>query len=54
MQPELPSYDDVARASERLAGNAHRTPVLTSATADAIAGASRGRVVRREVGQGNP
>lgn len=40
MQPELPSYDDVARASERLAGNAHRTPVLTSATADAIAGAS--------------
>ena len=28
-------------ASERLAGNAHRTPVLTSTTADAIAGASK-------------
>ena len=40
MQPELPTYDDVVRASERLAGNAHRTPVLTSATADAISGAS--------------
>ncbi len=40
MLPELPTYDDVVRASERLAGNAHRTPVLTSATADAISGAS--------------
>ena len=44
MQPDLPtnlpSYDDIVRASERLAGHAHRTPVLTSATADAIAGAS--------------
>ncbi|MCG2605802.1 MAG: pyridoxal-phosphate dependent enzyme, partial [Achromobacter sp.] len=40
MLPELPTFDDVARASERLAGNAHRTPVLTSTTADAIAGAS--------------
>ena len=43
MQPDLPtnlpSYDDIVRASERLA-HAHRTPVLTSATADAIAGAS--------------
>lgn len=40
MLPELPTFDDVARASERLAGHAHRTPVLTSTTADAIAGAS--------------
>lgn len=40
MLPELPTFDDVARASERLAGQAHRTPVLTSTTADAIAGAS--------------
>jgi threonine dehydratase len=39
MLPELPTFDDVARASERLAGHAHRTPVLTSTTADAIAGA---------------
>ena len=30
MQPDLPtnlpSYDDIVRASERLAGHAHRTP----------------------------
>ncbi|MCU4119502.1 threo-3-hydroxy-L-aspartate ammonia-lyase [Variovorax sp. N23] len=35
----LPTYDDVAAASERLAGHAHRTPVLRSATADARWGA---------------
>ncbi|HKG77733.1 MAG TPA: threo-3-hydroxy-L-aspartate ammonia-lyase [Beijerinckiaceae bacterium] len=36
----LPTYDDVAAAAERLAGVAHRTPVLTSRTADARAGGS--------------
>lgn len=35
----LPTYDDVAAAAERLAGHAHRTPVLHSATADARWGA---------------
>lgn len=35
----LPTYDDVVRAADRLAGQAHRTPVLTSRTADAQAGA---------------
>jgi threonine dehydratase len=35
----LPTYDDVAAASERLAGHAHRTPVLRSSTADARWGA---------------
>ncbi len=38
--PELPTYDDVAAAARRLAGHAHRTPVLTSRTADAELGAS--------------
>ena len=33
------TYDDVARAHERIKGAAHRTPVLTSATADALIGA---------------
>jgi threonine dehydratase len=33
------SYPDVAAAAERLAGVAHRTPVLTSRTVDARAGA---------------
>ena len=36
----LPTYADVERASRVLAGVAHRTPVLTSATADAALGAS--------------
>src|SRR5215217_7105894 len=36
----LPTYDDVAAAAERLAGAAHRTPVLTSRTADARTGGS--------------
>jgi threo-3-hydroxy-L-aspartate ammonia-lyase len=31
---QLPTYDDVAAASARLQGHAHRTPVLRSATAD--------------------
>ncbi|WP_144630978.1 threo-3-hydroxy-L-aspartate ammonia-lyase [Bordetella genomosp. 13] len=39
MPTALPTYSDVVRASEVLAGVAHRTPVLTSATADALAGA---------------
>ncbi|MGH8706395.1 MAG: hypothetical protein ACREUO_13365, partial [Burkholderiales bacterium] len=37
--PILVSYDEVARAHERLAGHARRTPILTSATADAMTGA---------------
>ena len=36
---QLPTYDDVKAAAERLAGHAHRTPVLRSATADARWGA---------------
>ncbi len=35
----LPTYGDVARAAERVHGAAHRTPVLTSRTADAASGA---------------
>ena len=34
-----PTYDDVAAAASRLAGQAHRTPVLTSQTADDESGA---------------
>ncbi|MEU6660337.1 threo-3-hydroxy-L-aspartate ammonia-lyase [Streptomyces sp. NPDC046821] len=37
---ELPTYDDVVRAHERIAGHAHRTPVLTSRLTDAELGAS--------------
>jgi threonine dehydratase len=33
------SFDDIAAAHERIKGHAHRTPVLTSATIDALAGA---------------
>ena len=33
---ELPTYDDVVAASHRLQGQAHRTPVLRSATADRL------------------
>ena len=33
------SFDDVARAHERIRAHAHRTPVLTSATVDALTGA---------------
>ena len=34
------TYDDVARAHERIKAEAHRTPVLTSATVNALTGAS--------------
>ena len=34
----LPSFEDVRMASTRIAGIAHRTPVLTSRTADAATG----------------
>jgi threo-3-hydroxy-L-aspartate ammonia-lyase len=37
--PSLPTYDDVAAAARRLEGHAHRTPVLSSRTADAALGA---------------
>jgi len=36
---DLPTYDDVVAAAQRLQGHAHRTPVLQSATADALLGA---------------
>jgi threo-3-hydroxy-L-aspartate ammonia-lyase len=36
---ELPSYADVVEAAERIRGVAHKTPVLTSTTANLIAGA---------------
>ncbi|AJX33393.1 threo-3-hydroxy-L-aspartate ammonia-lyase [Burkholderia oklahomensis] len=36
----IPTFDDVADAAARLAGVAHRTPVLTSSTADARTGAT--------------
>lgn len=36
----LPTFADILRASERIAGIAHRTPVLTSRTADAMSGAT--------------
>jgi threo-3-hydroxy-L-aspartate ammonia-lyase len=37
---EAPTYTDVERAATRLAGHAHRTPVLRSRTADAQLGAA--------------
>jgi len=33
------TFDDVAAAAQRLTGHAHRTPVLTSRTADELTGA---------------
>jgi threo-3-hydroxy-L-aspartate ammonia-lyase len=36
---KIPTYDDVAAAAARIAGAAHRTPVLTSRTADEETGA---------------
>jgi len=36
---DIPDYQDVVAAAGRLAGVAHRTPVLTSRTADALTGA---------------
>lgn len=38
-QPNLPTYADVAAAAERIAGHAHRTPVLTSRTVNEALGA---------------
>jgi len=35
----LPTYDDVLAAAARLHGHAHRTPVLSSSTANALVGA---------------
>ena len=40
MNPQLPTYDDVVAAARRLDGHAHRTPVLTSGTADKLLNAS--------------
>jgi len=39
MTVALATYDDVVAAAARIAGHAHRTPVLTSRTADAATGA---------------
>jgi len=39
MSRVLPTFDDVRAAAQRLHGHAHRTPVLTSRTADARSGA---------------
>lgn len=39
MSTTLPTYDDVQAAAARLKGVAHRTPVMRSATADALLGA---------------
>ena len=39
MTLQLPTFADVRAAAERLQGHAHRTPVLTSRTADAQVGA---------------
>jgi threonine dehydratase len=36
---QLPTYDDVVQAAERIAGAAHRTPVLTSRTVNEEFGA---------------
>ncbi len=36
---DLPTFDDVAAAASRIEGHAHRTPVLTSRTADTESGA---------------
>ena len=38
--PALPTYDDVVAAAGRIEGIAHRTPVLTSRTADSLTGAT--------------
>jgi len=36
---DLPTYADVVAAADRIEGHAHRTPVITSRTADAELGA---------------
>ena len=38
--PPLPAYEDVRAAAERLAAHVHRTPVMSSQTADRALGAS--------------
>src|SRR5574337_1046517 len=38
--PAEVTYDDVARAHERISGRARRTPALTSAAVDALTGAA--------------
>ena len=38
--PRLPSFEDVRKAAQRIAGAAHRTSVQTSRTADAATGAT--------------
>ncbi len=38
-EPAAPSFEDIAAASRRITGHAHRTPVLRSRTADARVGA---------------
>jgi threo-3-hydroxy-L-aspartate ammonia-lyase len=38
-EPTLPTFADVERARDRLRGEAHRTPVVTSRTLDAMVGA---------------
>src|SRR3712207_1735016 len=38
--PSLPTIEDLRAAADRIAGRAHRTPVLTSAGLDALAGAT--------------
>lgn len=38
-EPVLPTFADVVRARERLAGHAHHTPVVTSRTLNAMVGA---------------
>ena len=40
LPPTLPDFSDVRAAVARLSGVAHRTPVLTSRTADALTGAA--------------
>jgi threonine dehydratase/serine racemase len=37
--PTLPTLDDIRRAADRIAPHAHRTPVLTCRSVDALAGA---------------
>src|ERR687894_2629623 len=37
--PRMVSFDDIARAHERIKPQAKRTPVMTSATVDALTGA---------------
>ena len=38
-EPTLPTFADVELARQRLNGQAHRTPVMTSRTLDALVGA---------------